>query len=152
MCYLICVVMGSRRKHYGREASQEFGTHLTNWRKNAKLKLKEAAYLLGLGGKSPGCYLSQIEHGRKPIPEAALLNVPRVYNVPAEEVLRRAYWPQLCLSLLTAIMEPTALPRGIEDYLEELERELEEQEKRELTRYAAFLVLRRRITAEQQKV
>ena len=134
-----------RHRHYGRKASKQFGECLKKWRDEADLTLEEAAQRLGIECKSPGGYLSQIETGKKPIPEAALLNVPKVFKVPAEEVLRRAYWPQLHLSLLTAIMEPTELPKGIEDYLEDLEKELEETEKRELTRYAAFLLLRRHV-------
>jgi len=140
--------MGPKRRNYGRKASKDFGDHLKKWREDAGLTLEQAAPLLGLECKRPEGYLSQIETGKKPIPEATLLNVPRVYKVPAEEVLRRAYWPQLCLALLTAIMEPTELPKRIEDYLEELEKELEEKEKRELTRYAAFLLLRRHVVTE----
>ena len=45
-------------------------------------------------------------------------------------------------------MEPTELPKSIEDFLEEIEKRLEEKEKRELTRYAALLLLRREIASE----
>jgi transcriptional regulator with XRE-family HTH domain len=138
--------MANKRRCYGRKASADFGDDLRKWREAANLTQEEAAPLLGLGGKSPAAYLSQIEKGHKAIPEEALLNVPKVYNQPAEEILRRAYWPQLYLSLLTAIMEPTALPKGIEDYLKEIEDELEEKERRELARYAAFLILQRKPT------
>ena len=137
--------MTTKRRHYGRQASKDFGDKLKRWREKAHLTLDQAAPLLGLECKHPEGYLSQIETGSKPIPEVALLNVPKVYDIPAEEVLRRAYWPQLHLSLLTAIMAPTELPKGIEDYLKDLEKELEETEKRELTRYAAFLLLRRHV-------
>lgn len=142
--------MASKRRNYGRQASKDFGVQLRKWREDAHLTLDQAAPLLGLQCKHPEGYLSQIETGNKPIPEIALLNVPAVYRVPAEEVLRRAYWPQLPLSLLTAIMEPNELPKGIEDYLEDLEKELEETEKRELTRYAAFLLLRRHVITNNE--
>lgn len=135
--------MRSKHRNYGRKASKDFGHYLRKWRKEAGLTLEQAAPLLGLKCKRAEGYLSRFETGERPIPEEALLKVPRVYNRSAEEVLRRAYLPQLPLDLLTAIMEPTELPKGIEDYLEELEKKLEEKEKRELTRYAAFLLLRR---------
>lgn len=140
--------MKPKRRNYGRKASKEFGEYLTKWREDADLTLEQAAPLLGIECKHPEGYLSQVETGQRPIPETALLNVPKVYKVQPEEVLRRAYWPQMYLSLLTAIMEPTELSKGIEDFLEELEKELEENEKRELTRYAAFLLLRRYVTVE----
>ena len=142
--------MTPKRKHYGRKPSKDFGDRLKEWRANAHLTLAQAATKLGIMSKSPEGYLSQIEAGDKPIPEAILLNIPKAYNVPAEEVLRRAYWPQLPLPLLTAIMEPTELPKGIENFLEELERQLKEYEVRELTRYAAFLLLKRYLAGEQQ--
>jgi transcriptional regulator with XRE-family HTH domain len=138
----------SRYSNYGRKPSKDFGDYLRKWREDASLTLEQAAPLLGLECKRAEGYLSQIETGKKAIPEAVLLNVPRVYKVPAEEVLRRAYWPQMYLSLLTAIMEPTELPKSIEDFLEDIEKRLEEKEKRELTRYAALLLLRREIAAE----
>ena len=136
-------------RNYGRKPSKDFGDYLRKWREDANLKLEEAASLLGLECKRAEGYLSQIETGKKAIPEAILLNVPRVYKVPAEEVLRRAYWPQLPLDLLTAIMEPAELSKSIEDFLEEIEKKLEEKEKRELTRYAALILLRREIAAER---
>jgi transcriptional regulator with XRE-family HTH domain len=137
-----------KRSYYGRKPSREFGGYLRKWREAVPLTLDEAAPRLGLESKNPGAHLSMIERGKRPIPEVALLKIPSVYRVSPEEVLRRAYWPQLPLSLLTAIMEPTALPKAIEDYLRDIENELEENEKKELTRYAALLVLRRHITTE----
>jgi len=133
------------RRSYGRKPSPEFGAYLQKWRKDANLNQDEAARRLGIESKNPGAYLSQIEHGDKPLPDAALLKIPQAYDVPPEEVLRRAYWPQLTLFLLTAIMEPTELPKAIEEYLEELENALDEEELRELTRYAAFLFLSRHV-------
>ncbi len=141
--------MRSKHKNYGRKPSHEFGGYLRKWRDAMSLTLDEAAPRLGLESKNPGAYLSMIERGKRAIPEVALLKVPRVYHRSPEEVLRRAYSPQLSLSLLTAIMEPTALPKAVEDYLEELEKQLEEEDKKELTRYAALLILKRHITAER---
>ena len=138
------------RQHYGRKPSKEFGAHLKRWREDASLIQNEAALRIGLQCKNPGAYLSQIELGHKAMPESALLNVPEVYGVSPEEVLRRAYTPQLPLFLLTAIMEPASLPKAIEDYLGEIEKQLEEDEMKELTRYAALLLLRRTINNQQE--
>lgn len=140
--------MKRKRTYYGRKPSQDFGAYLRKWREDVPLILDNAALKLGIKSKNPGAHLSMIERGDRAIPDAALLNVPRVYGVPAEEVLRRAYWPQLHLSLLTAIMAPTELPKAIEDYLKDLEEELEDDDKMELTRYAAFLRLRRHLVSQ----
>lgn len=138
--------MAKRRKYYGRRSSEEFGLCLKAWRKNAKLTLHDAAIRLGLECKSPEAYLSQIERGQRPIPERLLINVSNVYTIPAEEVLKEAYSPQLTLPILAAVTKPTALPKQIEDYLRDLEKELEDKDKEELAHYAGFLLVRRKLS------
>jgi transcriptional regulator with XRE-family HTH domain len=137
--------MTKRRKYYGRRSSKEFGLCLKSWRKNAKLTLHEASIRLGLECKSPEAYLSQIERGQRPIPERVLINVSNVYTISAEEVLKEAYSPQLTLPILAAITKPTALHKQIEDYLRDLEKELEDKDKEELAHYASFLLIRRKL-------
>lgn len=139
--------MVPKRTYYGRKSSKEFGDRLRGWRKNVGLTLHEAAVRLGLKCKSPEAYLSQIEKGKRPIPENLLINVATVYAIPAEEVIREAYRPQLALPLLEAATSPTALPKPVEDYIQELE----EKEKEELARYASFLLLRRTLTRSDER-
>lgn len=138
--------MARRRTYYGRKSSKVFGRILREWRKEVHLSLEEAANRLGMKCASPGSYLSQIERGLRPIPEGILINVPNVYKRQPEEVLRAAYYPQLPFPILTAVVKPTALPKEIEDYLQDIEKQLADADKRELARYAAFLILRRRLT------
>lgn len=144
--------MARKHSHYGRKISDDFRTHLKSWRTRDEVKLTqaEAAPQLGLKCKCAAAYLSQIETGKKPVPEVVLLNVSKVYNIPEEEVLRQAYWPQLHLPFLTAMMGTNVLWEEIEDYLKELETEFKEEEKREILQYATFLLLRRR-TVKVQK-
>jgi len=89
--------------------------------------------------------LSYVLTGERHASDDLLLKISDECGVPLEEIIRNKYWPQLPLFLLTAIINPVELPKAIEDYLEELENKLEEEDKRELTRYAALLLLRRHV-------
>ena len=143
--------MAKRRKYYGRRSSKEFGQRLRAWRQKAALTLHDAAIRLGLECKSPEAYLSQIELGQRPIPERLLINVSNVYSIPAEEVLKEAYSPQLALPILAAVTRPTALPKPIEDYLRDLESKLEDKDKEELAHYAGFLLARRKLSGTDKE-
>lgn len=124
--------MTGKRRHYGRKPSTEFGAYLKQWRGEAQLTLEEAASKLGLKCKKPAAYLSQIERGHKPIPDAVLVNVARVYHVSPDKVLGKAYWPQLILLPLIAVIDPGQLPK---DFIEELEKGLDDEERRKITQY-----------------
>ena len=128
--------MTINRKYYGRKKSDKFGEILKVWREEADLTLHEAAVRLGLGCRCPEAYLCQIEKGYRPLPDELLVNVPIVYRVPSEEVIKQAYYPQMSFPFFDAISNPTALPKPFDDYL----KELDEQGKKQLTFYAAFLV------------
>lgn len=141
--------MKRRRNDYRKQPSAEFGGYLKKWREDMKLSKAEAARQLQISSKKPGSYLGMIEKGDRAIPDIPLSNVPRVYCVTPEEVIRRAYSPQLPLPFLTAIMAPTELPKAVEDFLKEFEKQLEEEDKTELTRYAAFLLLRRHLVSKR---
>jgi transcriptional regulator with XRE-family HTH domain len=132
-----------RRNHYGRKPSKEFGEWLKQCRKDASLTLEDAAKRLGITSKKPGSYLTMIEKGQRAIPDAALLNVHAVYNLSQEEVLRRAYWPQLPLPMLTAVMELSVLTKLDNEHFGDLGEILNDEDKVELTRYAAFLIQRK---------
>ena len=99
--------------------------------------------------KSPGAYLSMIERGLRPIPHVVLQNIPKVYGISSEEVLMKAYWPQLQFPLLDAVMAPDISAKAVKDYLGKMEKQLNEEEKRELTRYAGFLMMRRYVDVER---
>jgi len=90
--------------------------------------------------------LDHYETGRTVPPLLILIRLAELYKVPREEVIARAYWPQLILLPLTALIEPDQLP----DYLvEEIEKGLEEAERRELTEFIESL-LRRRPVLQQR--
>ena len=138
--------MVRRRKFYGRKPSKTLGRTLRKWRKKADLTLEEAANRLGIKCRSPGSYLWLMENGKRTVPDKILINASKVYKIQEEIVIRRAYSPQLHFPILTAVMKPTALPKEIDDYLREIQEQLEDKDKEELTHYASFLLLRRRIT------
>ena len=132
-----------RRNHYGRKPSIEFGEWLKQCRKDASLTLEDAAKRLGITSKKPGSYLTMIEKGQRAIPDAVLLNVPAVYKVSHEEVLQKAYWLQLPLPILTAVVELSAFTKVTEEHFENLGEILNEEDKAELIRYVTFLIQRK---------
>lgn len=138
--------MARTYSNYGRKISKEFGKTLREWRTRPEIKLTQAqaAPKLGLAGKCPSAYLSQIENGKKPVPEEVLLNVAKVYGIPEEEVLRQAFSPQLHFPFLSAVMETHVTFDDIEDFMKELKTEFSETEKKELQHYATFLMLQRK--------
>lgn len=139
-------IMGRKRKFYGRKPSKTLGRTLRKWRVAADLTLEVAAKRLGIKCKTPGSYLWQMENGKKAVPEKILINVAKVYERREEEVLRCAYYPQLHFPILTEVLKPTALPKGIDDFLDNLSKQLEEKEKREIATYASYLLVRRKVT------
>lgn len=134
--------MAKKRKYYRRKKSTRLGELLKRWRLNAHLTLRDAASRLGLKCRCPEAYLCMIEKGERPVPERILMNVPNVYSVPVDKVLKAAYFPQYAMfSFFDLTNRPTALPKPFEDYLQQLDK----QDKMELTRYAAYLLSSHRI-------
>lgn len=113
----------------------EFGGYLRGLIKKHWKRQKEAATDLGISAET----LSHILSGRNTVPDNLLIIVSEKCGIPLEEILRMKYWPQLLL--LTGIVDPKELTKNIVE-------ELDEQELVELTRYAAFLLLRRPVTVE----
>lgn len=146
--------MKKKRRNYGRVKSVAFGVKLREWRTHPKVALTQtkAARKLGIKCKNAAAYLSQIETGSKPIPDAVLLKVPRVYKVPEEEVLRQAYSPQLHFAFLTTMMENELLSEDIQSYLKGLKLEITEKEKKEILNYATFIVLKRHMAKKDKSV
>lgn len=128
--------MSRQSTNFEKKRQAQFGSYLRDLRKRRDLKQYKVAEQFSVN-------LSAIEKGDRPAPDRLLIELAEKYGEPLEELLRHKYWPQL--PLLTAIMEPTELPKEIEDYLKELEEELGKDDKKELTRYAAFLLLRRHV-------
>ena len=133
------------KKNFKRQRTElefeELGEYLTNLRKN-NTSLNQAAAARELGFKTRQ-QLRNYEIGRTRPSGPILIQLAELYKVPPEEVLAKAYWPQLLL--LTAIMEPSELPKKVEDYLKDLEKQLKEEDMQDLTRYAAVLCLRRHL-------
>lgn len=84
--------------------------------------------------------LNYYEKGDRAPSDSLLMNLAHLYHIPTAEVLERAYWPQLVLLPLIAIIDPEQLPR---DLIEELEKGLDAEERQELTQYIEELLLRR---------
>jgi len=107
-----------------------FGPYLKKLRQRRRLKQKNVASELRIKPES----LSMIERGKRKAPDELLIQLAEKYQVPLEEVLLNKYWPQL--PLLTGIMKPAELIRDIQ-------KELHPEDMQEVTRYIAFLLLRR---------
>ncbi len=125
--------MNGKANHHQREQRIKFGSYLRSLLKQHWKKQKEAAADLGLSEEK----LSFILRGRRTAPDNLLTIVSEKCGVPLEEILMRKHWPQLLL--ITGIVDPEELTRNIVE-------ELDGQELAELTRYAAFLLLKRRVT------
>ena len=107
-----------------------FGLYPKELRERRRLKQKNVASELGIKPET----LSMIERGKRKTPDELLIQLAKKYQVPLEEVLLSKYWPQL--PLLTGIMKPAELVR-------DLQKELYPEDMQEVTRYIAFLLLRR---------
>lgn len=125
-----------------RRPSKKFGEYLRRLREdNTELSQTDAARQIGLSRQE----LNYYEKGTRVPPDAILTRLARLYHVATAEVLDRAYWPQLVLLPLIAIIDPEQLTREL---IEELEKGLEEKERSEITQHIDEL-LRRRATVKQ---
>jgi transcriptional regulator with XRE-family HTH domain len=123
-----------------RKPSKEFGEYLKTWRETHHLTQEQAALLLGIQGKDPAAYLSLIENGKKALPDDILPKLSEVYDVHPEEVLRRAYWPQLVLLPLFAIVD---MRQVTSDIIDAMEKGFRDAERRELTNKIKEILSRR---------
>ena len=129
--------MRKRNKYPKRQPSEKFGAYLRWLReKNTELSQAEAARQLGLSRQE----LNYYEKATRVPPYPLLIRLAHLYHVATAEVLERAYWPQLVLLPLIAIIDPEQLPR---DLIEELEKGLDAKERQELTQYIEELLCRR---------
>ncbi len=126
-----------------RKLSPGFGEYLRRLREDNTAYIQaEAARQLEI----PRQELSYYENGTRIPSYPMLLRIAHLYHRPTAEVLERAYWPQLVLLPLIAIVDPEQLSR---DLIEELEKGLQEDERREITKRIKRL-LRRRIIATKR--
>lgn len=134
--------MNYSKRQLKRKPSREFGEYLTRLREQrTKLIQAEAARQLCLSRQE----LNYFEKGVRAPPDSLLINLAHLYHVPTGEVLERAYWPQLILVPLIAIIDPKRLSREL---IEEIEKGLEETERRELTKHIEK-ILRKRSSVKQ---
>jgi transcriptional regulator with XRE-family HTH domain len=121
-----------------RQPSKKFGEYLTWLREhNTEFTQADAARLLELNSRQE---LNQYEKGTRVPPHHLLVRLAKLYHVATSEVLERAYWPQLVLLPLIAIIDPEQLSR---DFIEELQKGLEVEERRELTKHIDELLSKR---------
>jgi transcriptional regulator with XRE-family HTH domain len=142
---LTIILMGTKRKRYGRKKSKVLGSYLKKWRKDADLTLSEAAVKLGFAMKNAGAYLSMIENGKRPVPDAALQQVHKVYKVPVEEVMKRTYY-QLSFHMFDVFSATNTVQTEVNKYIKTLEAKLDEDEKKELLNFISFLLVRKTVS------
>ena len=134
--------MKRSKRQLKRQPSVQFGVYLTGLREDkTSLSQAEAARRLGLSPQE----LNYYEKGTRVPSDPLLINLAHLYHVPTAEVLGRAYWPQLILLPLIAIIDPRQLSR---DLIEEVEKGLEEEERKEITRHIEEVLLRRSIVEQ----
>lgn len=119
------------------QRSEGFGAYLRTLRKQNNLSMAEAARRLGLKNRQR---LWHYESGRTVPSGPLLIKLAQLYKVRPDEVLKRAYWPQLILLPLISIINPEQLP---EDLVEKLvEDGLKEEGRRDLTQQIEKLLRR----------
>ena len=129
--------MKSSKRSAKRHPKKGFGEHLQRLRQNnTDFRQAEAARRLNISRQELSYYEKDI---RMPS-DALLMNIAHLYHVATAELLETAYWPQLILLPLIALIEPEQLSR---DLIEEIERGLKENERKVLTIYIKKLLRRR---------
>jgi len=133
-----------RYKSYSKKGpSPEFGTYLKRLRENNTDYIQaEAARQLDISRQELNFY----EKGTRVPSYPLLLRIAHLYHRPTAEVLERAYWPQLVLLPLVAIVDTKQLSR---DLIEELEKGLQDDEKREITKLIKKLLRGRAMTTQR---
>lgn len=135
--------MRKEKRSLKKRPYEKFGRYLQGLRQDyTELNQSEAAERLGLKNKQE---LNQYENGWRMPPDSLLVRLAHLYHKPTAEVLERAYWPQLILLPLIAIIDPEKLPR---DFIDEIEKGLKHSERIEITQHIEVL-LRRRVALTQ---
>ena len=129
--------MRKPKRNSERRPYEKFGAYIRSIRvDNTEFSQAEVARRIGLSRQEINYY----EQGTRMPADAILIRLARLYHVATAEILEIAYWPQLVLLPLIAIIEPEKLSR---DLIEELEKGLEVEERKEITRHIEKLLNRR---------
>lgn len=135
--------MSHSKKSFKRQPSKEFGDYLRTLREQkTDFTQSQAAQKIGLSPEQ----LNYFERGTRAPSDSILIKLAQLYRLSPDEVLRQAYWPQLILIPLIAIINPDQLS---ENLIKELEKGLEEKERQELTKQIENL-LRKRSKVKQR--
>lgn len=135
--------MISSKSYSKRKPSPEFGAYLKRLREhNTDYIQAEAARQLEISRQELNFY----EKGTRVPSYPLLLRIAHLYHRPTAEVLERAYWPQLVLLPLIAIVDPEQLSR---DLIEELEKGLQDDERRKITKHIKKLLRGRAMTTQR---
>lgn len=129
--------MKKTKRNPKRQPSEKLGAYL-RWlrQENTEWNQAEAAKQLGMTRQE----LNYYEKGTRRPSDPLLTRLAHLYHVATAEVLERAYWPQLVLLPLIAIVDPEQLSRSL---IEELEKGLKEGERKEITRHIDKILRRR---------
>jgi len=130
------ISMAQKSSDFGKERRIAFGHYLRQLRTRPGKKKTQIEVERRIGMKSGR--LSLIETGDRPIDDDVLLKLAEEYDVALEELLRERYRPQL--SLLDGIMKPA-------DLIKDLRQDLHPDDVEEVTRYIAFLLLKRAVVS-----
>lgn len=122
-------------KRYPQRKRTPFGVYLTELRRQ-KTGLSTAAAARELGFRDRQ-QLDHYETGRTKPADSILIKMAQLYRIPPEDILRRAYWPQLILVPLISILDPEQLS---DDLIEEIEKGLQKAERQKLTEYVEELL------------
>ncbi|MDH5694995.1 MAG: helix-turn-helix domain-containing protein [Dehalococcoidia bacterium] len=126
-----------------RRPFEKFGEYLRSLRiDRTEFIQAEAARRIGLTRQE----LNYYEKGTRMPSDTILIRLAHLYHMATAEILERAYWPQLVLLPLIAIIDPDQLSR---DLIEELEKGLKEKERKEITQHIEELLHRRDMTKQR---
>lgn len=128
--------IGKQKKNRRKRPYEKFGQYLRGLREDTELGQSEVAQRLSLTKTE----ISYYENGWRMPPAPLLMRLAHLYHKPTAELLEQAYWPQLILLPLIAIIDPERLSR---DYIDELEKGLKDYERREITKHIEELLSRR---------
>ena len=129
--------MEHSKRRLGRQPSKQFGKYLRYLREHyTDLSQAQAARKALLRPEE----LNYFEQGNRVAPDYTLIKLAQLYKVPPNEILGRAYWPQLMLLPLAGIVEPDKLSKEV---IEALEKGLDEADREQLTRFIERLLRKR---------
>ncbi|MCX6008401.1 MAG: helix-turn-helix transcriptional regulator [Chloroflexi bacterium] len=129
--------MGKLGIYTKRQPSAKFGRYLRQLREQrTELSQSETAKQLGITRQE----LNYYENGTRTPKDPLLLRLAHLYHVATAEIMEKAYWPQLVLLPLIAIINPEQLSK---DYIDEIEKGLQEDERRKITKFIEDLIRQR---------